>query len=529
MDINVYNKCALVFISSLFIVLVFLHDNNILRLYLVECTAIVLGMILIYIILSQKLYKNKLSFIEDLQKKVELDPLTGLYNKTTTKNAIIDFLSSEVEGSHGLFVIDIDDFKVVNDMYGHLVGDDLLKNISSSIRESFRDEDIVGRFGGDEFTVFMKNVPSREVLIEKANRLCSILSQNFVGSYGSISGSIGIAVYPKNGSDYYTLFECADKAMYSAKRHGKNCFCIYEDNIDFEDGIQNCGLRKSMDYTSCVNDISAYLFKTLYQIKNVEEALNNILEYVGTYFKVDRVYIYEYVNEEKVFLQEYQWCSNNTGKSKRFHVKFTDEAIKRYKNSFDSDGILYYSNINELPDDIRVDCEYEGVTSFIHSSILEDGEIKGVIGFDCCSYKGRVWTSHEREALILISEVLSIVIARSRMDKAIKRERDIARLLVDSLEVCTYVIDRNTYKILFLSKKLAELTGAKVGDSCYSVLRGGICSCGDCPLYTFNSEGEKKTFEMKDKVFKGKVQLTVCNVKWIDGSDACVIDIKKKE
>ncbi|MEG2893247.1 MAG: diguanylate cyclase [Clostridium sp.] len=506
-----------------------MNNNNILRLYLVECTLFILGMIIIYIILSQKLYKKKLSFIEDLQKKVEIDPLTGLYNKPTTKNAIIDFLSSEGNGNHALFVIDIDDFKVVNDMYGHLVGDDLLKKVSSSIRDIFRDEDIVGRFGGDEFTVFMKNVPSREALINKANRLCNVLSQNFVGSYGSISGSIGIATYPCNGNDYYTLFECADKAMYSAKRHGKNCFCIYEENIDFEDGIQNCGLRKNMDYTSCVNDIATYMFKTLYQTSNIVEALNSILKFVGNHFKLDRVYIYECINEEKGFLEEYQWCSNNTEKSKRFKIELTDEIIRRYKEAFDSKGIICCSDINELPNDVRLGCEDDSVTSFIHSSILDGSELKGIVGFDCCNDKGRVWTSDEIEALTLISEVISIFIAKKRIDNALKREREITRLLIDSLDLCTYVIDRNTYKILFISNKLSELTGAKVGDSCYSIIGSELCPCSDCKLFSSDLDGDKRSFEMTDKVFQGKVQVTVCNLIWIDGSNACIVDIKKKE
>ncbi|MEG1416615.1 MAG: diguanylate cyclase, partial [Clostridium sp.] len=134
MGISIYNKIAIGFTSVLFLLLFVLYDNKLLKLYMVEFAFIVLAVLIIYIILSQKFFKRKMSCIEELESRVRLDQLTGLYNKTTTRSNISDYLKTSGDSIHALFVIDIDDFKVVNDRYGHLIGDNLLKNIASNIR-----------------------------------------------------------------------------------------------------------------------------------------------------------------------------------------------------------------------------------------------------------------------------------------------------------------------------------------------------------------------------------------------------------
>lgn len=168
--------------------------------------------------------------LEILQIKARLDPLTNVYNKCVTKELIEQKLKlADLEETHALMIIDIDDFKKINDTYGHMLGDKVLVNVISHIRRMFREEDIVGRIGGDEFVVFMNRVNSREDIANKAVSLFTAF-QNYYrhdDENVEITGSVGIAVYPRDGQTYDELLEKADKALYEVKAKGKNSFNIY--------------------------------------------------------------------------------------------------------------------------------------------------------------------------------------------------------------------------------------------------------------------------------------------------------------
>lgn len=165
-----------------------------------------------------------------LKYKAEHDTMTGLYNKVTTQAIIEAFLADETYAlkQHAFFIIDLDYFKTINDTFGHLFGDDVLRDVAARIKTIFRDDDIVGRIGGDEFVVLMKKVSSLEIAAQKAQEICSTLKISYrdTNASASISASVGIAVFPKCGVNYATLFAHADKALYSAKDSGKNNYAF---------------------------------------------------------------------------------------------------------------------------------------------------------------------------------------------------------------------------------------------------------------------------------------------------------------
>jgi PAS domain S-box/diguanylate cyclase (GGDEF) domain len=168
--------------------------------------------------------------LDKLQFKAQMDPLTNVYNKIVTKEKINQYLrDSSPEDQHALMVIDIDDFKQINDSYGHLQGDKVLSAAVTHIKYMFREEDVVGRVGGDEFVVFMNHVTSTEDIAKKAIHLEHAFQNSCREDDEKIevSGSIGIAIYPKDGATYDELFEKADKALYDVKLKGKNNYSFY--------------------------------------------------------------------------------------------------------------------------------------------------------------------------------------------------------------------------------------------------------------------------------------------------------------
>lgn len=178
---------------------------------------------------EEKLVQNQMNQANAmLRAQVERDPMTELLNKVSMEASIRECLtSSNEENCHAMLMIDTDNFKSVNDTFGHQYGDDIIKFVANSIRKIFRGSDLVARMGGDEFMVFMKfTTPS--ITRERAKQLNDAIRQTLTTEAGTvrISCSIGISFFGKDGTDYDSLYSAADEAMYEAKQKGKDCFVI---------------------------------------------------------------------------------------------------------------------------------------------------------------------------------------------------------------------------------------------------------------------------------------------------------------
>lgn len=162
------------------------------------------------------------------QIESELDKLTRLYNKTTMERAcrakLKNFNEQEINDSLlALYIVDLDHFKEVNDTYGHQFGDKVLLEFSRVLRKQFRPNDCIGRFGGDEFVVIIDNLPGMEIITRKAKQIKDVASKIVIdGIDTGVTASIGIAIAPRHGTDYDTLFKSADEALYFVKAHGRN-------------------------------------------------------------------------------------------------------------------------------------------------------------------------------------------------------------------------------------------------------------------------------------------------------------------
>ncbi len=171
--------------------------------------------------------KKQMEHLEDLTQR---DPLTGLYNKTTVRRLVSEHLRQYGgSGMHALLFIDIDNFKAVNDNLGHLFGDKVITEIAARLKKPFRESDIVGRVGGDEFIVFLKNVRTKRFVYDKAEQICAIFRNAYIGENGSykISGSIGISFSMQAGTTYEAMVDEADQALYYAKEHGKDHYEVF--------------------------------------------------------------------------------------------------------------------------------------------------------------------------------------------------------------------------------------------------------------------------------------------------------------
>ena len=177
-----------------------------------------------------KMINRQLSESRDFYKHdAETDKLTGLLNKMTFEKAVCKYLEDlSAEKMSAMFVIDMDNFKKANDTHGHQFGDLILKRFADGLSELFKTAGIVGRFGGDEFVVFLKNILDANFVIEKARAVIKMARElKFGEKEMNLSASVGISIF-RGRKNYSEIFTVADKSVYLVKSQGRNGFSVDE-------------------------------------------------------------------------------------------------------------------------------------------------------------------------------------------------------------------------------------------------------------------------------------------------------------
>lgn len=190
--------------------------------------------ILVDLTWSKYRYDEEREAAKGLHEQVCKDSLTDIYNASTSRKLAEEYFEeTDNERKCALLIIDLDDFKQVNDQKGHMFGDAVLVQAARAIRKLFRSNDIVGRIGGDEFMVLMKDISDKEIVKKRCHQLNEILRTVFEEEFSDVmpSCSIGVGFSPEHGDSYYTLFCCADRALYQAKEEGRQRYVFYEEAV----------------------------------------------------------------------------------------------------------------------------------------------------------------------------------------------------------------------------------------------------------------------------------------------------------
>lgn len=179
--------------------------------------------------------------LDSLKKTAHIDDVTGLYRRNYACSRIKDILAREHSENkeYALMLFDLDFFKNANDLYGHMFGDQVLREAACKVKKSVRTSDIVARIGGDEFLIFVEYKNDISFVAERIFKSIGGMYQDF-----HICASMGVSLAPIHAIKYEDLFHCADQALYAAKHKGRNCYCIY-------DGSMESFLSVLSDETAC--------------------------------------------------------------------------------------------------------------------------------------------------------------------------------------------------------------------------------------------------------------------------------------
>jgi diguanylate cyclase (GGDEF)-like protein/PAS domain S-box-containing protein len=463
-----------------------------------------------------------------LQSKADRDSLTMLLNKMTSRAEIEKYIAeSKGKKKAALFILDIDEFKSVNDHYGHMFGDVVLQEMASEIQKLFSTEDVVSRIGGDEYLILMKDIADRKQVLQRAidlntNIAEDIIKKNMDGL--KISCSIGVSVFPDDGEDYKTLFEHADMALYASKAGGKDVAMFYEkDKTEeiFRNVRNQLPLRTNIDSENPIQDSSdsiiSDVFETLYEGNGSENAVYDVLKTVGTRFGVSRVMIFEDQEDDAYCKNTYEWCNQGIEPEKanlqRLGLIQDGSDIRKV---FDDEGVYCCNDINAAPSWVYKLLQPQGVKSCLMSEMVEGCKVRGFIGFNDASTT-RVWTKEQKDTLILIARIMTVFIMKNRQKE--KTESEFANImkLVNSQTVPIAIIAADTHEILFTNKQFVEhVSSIGFGVCCHQTWYGLLRPCSECPLQTATKEGFGDTVEKISPSNGSFFQTKAIQLKWED-------------
>ena len=314
---------------------------------------------------------------EELLRSNKLDPFTEVLNKTAFRNHVLEAIRGKRADEKGaFFILDIDNFKIINDTCGHLVGDQVIMKVAANLQNNLREEDLVGRIGGDEFCMYLNHISCIEDIEKNALRIIDdIRNLNISKLQKQLTVSMGICIVDIE-KDFEDIFMKADHALYEAKANGRDQFVVYKNDY-FSQIMQKKEKRKDRHEVT-VNDILPKVFEMLNVFDKRDELLAQTMEFICRSMNVKNIFLLRFENEAYSMGRVYIYDLERNKASKHVHIQ-TDPA---YLKAFDDRHLYYQNQINV--NDIRYINAYEQyqIQATLQHQILYDHRMIGVLGMN---------------------------------------------------------------------------------------------------------------------------------------------------
>ncbi len=356
--------------------------------------------------------------LEWLKEQSQLDTLTKFFNKQYMKEYTDLFLHADDQNQTGsLFLIDIDNFKRINNNMGRLFSDTVLSNIAEGIRKTMPADSIFGRIVDDKLAVLVKNAYEKDEIYSFVKQMNLMLNQIYAGGNGNdkISCGIGISRYPQDGSDYDTLFKMADASLFCAKAQGDGKVELFDSNFIKEfpmrvsdDAKETNEARKKKQNNDFSEKIAIYAQDLMSTTKDIFSAIHLLLEKLAKEYNATSVEIYEKAKGKKVLTLTYGY--NDVNHRLENVLKELDYAVfVQSDNYFDGNGL-------------RFTTQDQG--SVLQCAFYEDGIFKGMICILDAAREDREWSQDEKDGIIAVTRILSFHILRLKVTEKIQEQID---------------------------------------------------------------------------------------------------------
>lgn len=441
----------------------------------------------------------------NLRLRAKRDSLTGLNDKDAAMQLIQNAIA-EADSSNALdvlMIIDLDNFKKVDDLIGSTKCASILADLSEFLGEITKGSDVVGRLDIDKFVVYIRNLSTFSNLDIVASEIVKKIHYTVPYEKGdlAVTCSVGIAVFPYHGTTYEELFDKAERAIDRVKLRGKFGYRVY----DAATTMAYHAMRKNKNIAYDPEKGMALDYNTEDMVMNIlsedkvfESALESAIELITVRYKFHRGYI----------------CGNEKGslplsKQVQFSVHGYEtglESIEHYALRRVVYEVLYdsYKNCSVLHEydlaveELQMYFQSEGIKSLLYYPITSKGKFMGAIVFE---NHEAVQLEFEDNVMEELRSLFRILEAHVLQNGLMDRLQDFATQIemLDNLDSYVYVINPDTYELSFINKKvLMKSTEVKIGDICYKALQHKDAPCENCIFNNMNRDDphERHTEEL---------------------------------
>lgn len=411
--------------------------------------------------------QNEKEHEREIQKRLELDPELNVYNRNAGVDKTNEYLRKNFQRrDYALLVMDIDNFKNINDTFGHLYGDAVISTAAGTLKKCIGKDDIVARYGGDEFFVFVQQKTDEEIYMI-ADEILKNISRFHMTDVQTLSCSIGIALGTsfKDRPDYRALFEKADRALYYVKKHGKANWEIYNEEKMSDSTGHAIGYEKEeLNNTELLEtkDVMQAFLEASSGSKTSDEAIYRIIHYIVNKFNFDWLQIMLVNCEDDLITIIYEYCKdpnfrNNAGRS----GYYIHSDIMKFRSHFETNPIFNVSIENTSNFSTKFQREF---AKNMRYSVLYNANLTTencFYMFVCTRFdKSNLWSDKDAEMLNEATKILTMYVSQS--DRETERERSLqnavsydktglytmAKFYIQIGRLRTLAVDRNECVVL---------------------------------------------------------------------------------
>ena len=352
-----------------------------------------------------------------LEERATRDPLTALFNDSYGRRLVNEYLrDKDPFATCGMIVIDVDYFKYVNDSFGHLFGDRVLMELADLLRSIFDKKDILMRFGGDEFTVLVKDI-GHTTLVRKAMQVVSSVRKlKFEGRDYAMTCSAGVCYLPENENGYTfdQLFENADWALYQAKDNGKDQYVFCDHLRRFEQTPDDLAPLDGIEARYLRNDLISTAFEVFEKMSAFPIAIKQLMEIIGRRFHLDRITVIRTDIQERTTGRQYQWTSPFAPEVLEQRASFSKEDFVTLFHSYDEyqTCVLQADNMSMYSPQAAALLMQGGAQTVLYAAMYCEGRYTGAISYVSCRER-RYWNRQDRKELGEVTRIISAHLART--------------------------------------------------------------------------------------------------------------------
>lgn len=476
---------------------------------------------------------------DELVRKSVIDPLTGLLNKGAVTDNVTRCLERDRDSMnelHAMMVIDIDDFKLINDRFGHMYGDSIIESFGKMLASLISQNDVIGRIGGDEFMIFMKNINRLPDVRGLAERIQKRVRNGLRGQKTGhkLTVSIGISFYPENGVNFDELYKTADMALYQAKTGGKDNYVIFnsesmlhEMNLKEESTEEHNWFRTpSLSYVE--NKLTSFALDTFSENKKVDSAIMTIFTELGKYYDYSRISIAS-TDENAIHAKiETIWCNDEP--KAVISLEDINIAISHVFDAFcenmKESGLFCCSDTRNMPfrDEQVPYTKMLHTKAYLQCALVDEGKLYGIITFE--DIKGpHEWNNAEISTLLTICRIINTFLVREKIRIAYDKEQFYVNAMISSQKLTNYAVSCDDYRMLYMSEYTGkEFPNVKAGDICFSALKGLERPCSNCLIKELERSGEATlTKDSYDPESQQWHNTTITKIKDNDNNQICLI------